>query len=179
MTHIDAKLGFVFAVGARPFICSLADRKQSLTSTHQATDKRRHYPTCESALKLVNPENQCRSLDTQATLAADDAHFEGLMRQLLDRFRGPDGAKLLQRRGSLIVCRLAALLGGRRVFRALAAVLADADDLRFVSALVQALNLILLTAPEVRQHDRDAHVVACVMLLTVQVMVACIRTLSR
>ena len=86
----------------------------------------------------------------QATLAADDAHFEGLMRQLLDRFRGPDGAKLLQRRGSLIVCRLAALLGGRRVFRALAAVLADADDLRFVSALVQALNLILLTAPEAR-----------------------------
>ena len=70
------------------------------------------------------------------------------MRQLLDRFRGPEGAKLLQRRGSLIVCRLAALLGGRRVFRALAAVLADADDLRFVSALVQALNLILLTAPE-------------------------------
>ena len=75
------------------------------------------------------------------------------MRQLLDRFRGPEGAKLLQRRGSLIVCRLAALLGGRRVFRALAAVLADADDLRFVSALVQALNLILLTAPEVCIRD--------------------------
>ena len=98
---------------------------------------------------LLDLETPCWSLDAQATLAADDAHFEGLMRQLLDRFRGADGAKLLQRRGSLIVCRLAALLGGRRVFRALAAVLADADDLRFVSALVQALNLILLTAPEV------------------------------
>lgn len=49
------------------------------------------------------------------------------------------------------MCRLAELLGGQRVFCQLAAVLAEAEDLHFVSALVQALNLILLTAPEVRQ----------------------------
>ena len=58
----------------------------------------------------------------------------------------------MQSRGSLIVCRLAELLGGQRVFCQLAAVLAEAEDLHFVSALVQALNLILLTAPEVRQR---------------------------
>ena len=58
----------------------------------------------------------------QATLAAEDRHFEDLMSQLLQRFSGPAGARLLQSRGSLIVCRLAALLGGQRVFCQLAAV---------------------------------------------------------
>lgn len=36
----------------------------------------------------------------------------------------------------------------------LAQVLAEAEDLHFVSALVQALNLILLTAPEVPPETR-------------------------
>ena len=93
----------------------------------------------------------------QATLAAEDAHFEDLMRQLLARFSGPAGGRLLQARGSLVVCRLAALLGGQRVFRQLAAALAESEDLHFVSALVQALNLILLTAPEVHPAPPDLH----------------------
>ena len=45
--------------------------------------------------------------------------------------------------------RMAALLGAREVMRALAAALAHEADLPFACALVQALNLILLTAPEV------------------------------
>lgn len=65
------------------------------------------------------------------------------------RFRGRTGAGLLQRRGSLIVRRLARLLGPRQVLCALAAALEEEADLRFACALVQALNLILLTAPEV------------------------------
>ena len=56
---------------------------------------------------------------------------------------------MLQRRGSLIVRRLARLLGPRQVLCALAAALEPERDLRFACALVQALNLILLTAPEV------------------------------
>ena len=68
------------------------------------------------------------------------------------RFRGRVGAGLLQRRGSLIVRRLSRLLGPRQVLCALAAALEDEPDLRFAAALVQALNLILLTAPEVTTH---------------------------
>ncbi len=66
------------------------------------------------------------------------------------RFRGPSGARLLQRRGSLVVRRLATRLGGRAVLSMLSSILEEERDLPFAAALVQALNLILLTAPEVR-----------------------------
>ena len=65
------------------------------------------------------------------------------------RFRGPGGARLLQRRGGLVVRKLAARLGGRAVLSMLSSILEDEQDLPFAAALVQALNLILLTAPEV------------------------------
>lgn len=48
--------------------------------------------------------------------------------------------------------RLAKLLGARQVLTALAAALEIEPDLRFACALVQALNLILLTAPEACQQ---------------------------
>lgn len=65
------------------------------------------------------------------------------------RFRGPLGGRLLQRRGSLILRKLSLLLGPQKVFCALADILQQEQDLRFASAMVQALNVILLTAPEV------------------------------
>ena len=65
------------------------------------------------------------------------------------RFRGPGGARLLQRRGGLVVRKLAARLGGRAVLSMLSSILEDERDLPFAAALVQALNLILMTAPEV------------------------------
>lgn len=65
------------------------------------------------------------------------------------RFRGPLGGRLLQRRGSLILRKLSLLLGPQKVFCALADILNQEQDLRFASAMVQALNVILLTAPEV------------------------------
>ena len=46
---------------------------------------------------------------------------------------------------------LAARLGAQRVFCALAAALEQEADLRFAATLVQALNLLLLTVPEVRR----------------------------
>ena len=47
---------------------------------------------------------------------------------------------------------LADLLGGERVFCALSASLEHEQDLHFAASMVQALNLILLTAPEVSQR---------------------------
>ena len=46
--------------------------------------------------------------------------------------------------------RLSLRLGGRAVFGGLSAILEAERDLPFAAALVQALNLILLTAPEAR-----------------------------
>ena len=48
-----------------------------------------------------------------------------------------------------MVRKLAGLLGGEKVFSALAASLDHESDLQFAASMVQALNLILLTAPEV------------------------------
>lgn len=50
----------------------------------------------------------------------------------------------------MIVRRLAARLGGRAVLSMLSSILEAEADLPFAAALVQALNLILLTAPEAR-----------------------------
>ena len=48
-----------------------------------------------------------------------------------------------------MVRKLAARLGGHAVLSMLSSILEDEQDLPFAAALVQALNLILLTAPEV------------------------------
>ena len=65
------------------------------------------------------------------------------------RFRGTSGAKLLAKRGSLVVRTLAEFLGGEKVLSALSANLEEEANVQFAANVVQALNLILLTAPEV------------------------------
>ena len=49
--------------------------------------------------------------------------------------------------------KLAARLGGQAVLSMLSGILENEQDLPFAAALVQALNLILLTAPEVGATD--------------------------
>lgn len=75
---------------------------------------------------------------------------------MVGRFRGPAGARLLARRGSLAIRKFAGLLGGENVFKALAANLESEQDLAFASSMVQALNLILLTAPEVQPSEESS-----------------------
>ncbi len=55
-----------------------------------------------------------------------------------------------------MVRKLVTRLGGRAVLSMLSSILEDERDLPFAAALVQALNLILLTAPEVRPLHRLA-----------------------
>lgn len=57
---------------------------------------------------------------------------------------------LLEFRGSLIVRRLCVLLGAERVFREAASILMEESNMEFAGVMIQALNLILLTAVEVR-----------------------------
>ena len=55
---------------------------------------------------------------------------------------------LLETRGALIVRKLCALLDPKSIYMHMAAILNDKTDLEFASIMVQTLNLILLTAPE-------------------------------
>ena len=59
--------------------------------------------------------------------------------------------QLLQSRGSLVIRRLCSLLGPEKVFTTVSHLLVREQDLPFASTMVQALNLILLTAPELKQ----------------------------
>ncbi|CAL8466856.1 g6392 [Coccomyxa elongata] len=108
-------------------------------------------PSLFDALHAPSERVVVEALSVQAAIAADDPlQFRTLMKELLDRFRGPGGARLLQRRGSLVVRKLVTRLGGRAVLSMLSSILEDERDLPFAAALVQALNLILLTAPELK-----------------------------
>lgn len=61
---------------------------------------------------------------------------------------------LLETRGALVIRKLCALLDSRAIYMSLAAILNDKPDLEFVSLMVQTLNLILLTAPELTSLRR-------------------------
>ena len=55
---------------------------------------------------------------------------------------------LLETRGALVVRKLCTFLEAKSIYLAFASILDDKMDLEFVSIMVQTLNLILLTAPE-------------------------------
>jgi vacuole morphology and inheritance protein 14 len=55
---------------------------------------------------------------------------------------------LLEVRGALIIRKLCALLDGSSIYLSFASILAEKTDYNFADTMVQTLNLILLTAPE-------------------------------
>lgn len=92
-----------------------------------------------------------KALEVEASIAKGTSEFQRLVAALLDRFRGERGSELLRQRGSLVIRRLCALLGASKVFITVSTLLVREQDLPFASTMVQALNLILLTAPELKQ----------------------------
>jgi hypothetical protein len=56
--------------------------------------------------------------------------------------------QLLGARGAVIVCELCQALDAERIYRTFAAVLEREADLEFAAVMVQTLNLILMTTPE-------------------------------
>lgn len=78
----------------------------------------------------------------------DDSQFHRVMNSLVQLFF--EDRPLLETRGSLVVRKLCSLLDASSIYLTLADILLDShkQDLEFASLLVQSLNLILLTAPE-------------------------------
>eukprot|EP00884_Botryococcus_braunii_P022318 jgi/Botrbrau1/8770/Bobra.0330s0006.3 len=126
-------------------------------------------PALFDALEAGSEKVAVQALTVMATLAQDPRHFRRLMQLLLDRFRLPGGRELLERRGSMTMRRLCTLLGAQPLFSTLSSILAEEVDLHFGAAMVQALNLILLTAPETKdlraQLQRAGHNHAAAELL--------------
>lgn len=105
-------------------------------------------PPLLAALAAPSPSVASEAVRVLATVAEDEEHFQRVVEALVAQFQGPAGSRLLAHRGASVVRGLAARLGAQRVFSALAAALEREQDLRFAATLVQALNLLLLTAPE-------------------------------
>ncbi|KAN0060956.1 hypothetical protein ACQY0O_006690 [Thecaphora frezii] len=82
----------------------------------------------------------------QISSASEDSYFHAFMANLVSLFS--TDRRLLETRGSLIIRQLCASLHTERIFRTLAEILEKDEDLEFASIMVQTLNVILITSPE-------------------------------
>lgn len=79
----------------------------------------------------------------------EDKHFRCLVQELIQIFKKEQGPNLSSNRGELILRKLSAVLGSERFYGALSDVVQNEDPV-FASMMVQAMNLILLSAPELQ-----------------------------
>jgi len=86
------------------------------------------------------------NLQVLARICLDEEQFSRVLNSLVQLFQ--EDRPLLETRGALVVRKLCAFLEARDVYLALAKILGNKKDLEFVGIMVQTLNLILLTAPE-------------------------------
>lgn len=88
----------------------------------------------------------------QISSASEDSYFHAFMANLLNLFS--TDRRLLETRGSLIIRQLCASLHTERILRTLAEILEKEEDLEFASIMVQNLNVILITSPELADFRR-------------------------
>ncbi|TPX63447.1 hypothetical protein CcCBS67573_g08682 [Chytriomyces confervae] len=88
----------------------------------------------------------------QISMTSDDDYFTRFLLNLLDLFSS--NKRLLESRGSLIIRHLCLSLNPERMFRVFAEILEREEDLEFASLMIQTLNIILVTAPELSDLRR-------------------------
>lgn len=82
----------------------------------------------------------------------DEIQFQRVLNALIQLFQ--EDRQLLETRSALVIRKLSALLSPRDIYISLSTILNDRTDLEFVGLMVQTLNLILLTAPELASLRR-------------------------
>ncbi|KAF9498847.1 ARM repeat-containing protein [Pleurotus eryngii] len=82
----------------------------------------------------------------QISSSSEETYFKAFMNNLLELFS--TDRRLLETRGSLIIRQLCLNLNTERIYRTFAEILEKEDDLEFASVIVQKLNIILITSPE-------------------------------
>lgn len=88
----------------------------------------------------------------QISSQSDYEYFSKFVGHLLSLFS--TDRRLLDARGSLIIRQLCVDLDGERIYRTFSETLETEDDSEFASVMVQTLNLILVTAPELSDLRR-------------------------
>lgn len=88
----------------------------------------------------------------QISSSSEESYFKVFMMNLLELFS--TDRKLLEARGSLIIRQLCLNLNTERIYRTFAEILEKEEDLEFASDIVQKLNTILITSPELAEFRR-------------------------
>jgi vacuole morphology and inheritance protein 14 len=86
------------------------------------------------------------NLQVLARISLNEVQFLRVLNSLVQLFM--EDRPLLETRGALVIRKLCAFLEARDIYIALADILSTKRDLDFISIMVQTLNLILVTAPE-------------------------------
>jgi vacuole morphology and inheritance protein 14 len=86
------------------------------------------------------------NLQILASISLDKKQFLRVLNALVMLFLAD--RSLLETRGALVIRKLCVLLDSHSIYLSLADILNDFHHIEFVSQMVQTLNLILLTAPE-------------------------------
>ncbi|KAH7916223.1 vacuolar protein 14 C-terminal Fig4p binding-domain-containing protein [Hygrophoropsis aurantiaca] len=88
----------------------------------------------------------------QISSSSEESYFKVFMMNLLELFS--TDRKLLEARGSLIIRQLCLNLNTERIYRTFAEILEKEEDLEFASEIVQKLNMILITSPELAEFRK-------------------------
>ena len=102
------------------------------------------FPALLHALSDKEDKVVHRDLEVLAQISRHAEYFPKLINELLQRFK--EDRRLLQNRGSLIICKLCELLRPEKIYREFAQILEAETDAEFGSTMIQTLNLIALTA---------------------------------
>ncbi|CAG8549863.1 5288_t:CDS:10, partial [Ambispora leptoticha] len=106
------------------------------------------FPALLKTLSDTFEEVVKRDLQLLAQISSnsEDEYFTRFMVDLLKLFS--TDRRLLESRGSLIIRQLCLSLNSERIYRSFAEILEKEEDLEFASTMVQNLNIILITSPE-------------------------------
>ncbi|KAG2013354.1 hypothetical protein CC2G_010275 [Coprinopsis cinerea AmutBmut pab1-1] len=88
----------------------------------------------------------------QISSSSEETYFKAFMMNLLELFS--TDRRLLETRGSLIIRQLCVNLNTEKIYRAFAEIIEKEEDLEFASVIVQKLNIILITSPELAEFRR-------------------------
>ncbi|KAF9439117.1 hypothetical protein BGZ76_011355 [Entomortierella beljakovae] len=109
------------------------------------------FPVLLKTLSDPSEEVIKRDLQLLAQISShsDDAYFYNFMLNMLSLFS--TDRRLLENRGNVIIRQLCLSLNPERIYRTLAEILEKDEDLEFANMMVQNLNIILITAPELSE----------------------------
>ncbi|CAN0424517.1 unnamed protein product [Ascophyllum nodosum] len=106
-------------------------------------------PSLLNTLTDAADEVVLMNLQVLARVSLDEDHFNHVLEEILQLFSRQ--RRLLETRGGLIIRKMCVLLQPKTIYVALASVLQANSDLNFIGVMVEALNLILLTASELEE----------------------------